>query len=114
MRKFMLLAGLLAMVLAFAAPAIAQVSQSDEQENSSGDSSQTFTVTGGGDNSSSCQDIQDIGNTGNLSNQNDVLQYNSDGEVEVGNGDFSIKPEQNRGVAKVCDQQVNQASSASG
>ena len=69
----MLLAGLLAMVLAFAAPAIAQVTQKAEQENGSGTSSQTFTVTGGGNNSSSCQGIQGIDNTGNLSNNNGIL-----------------------------------------
>ena len=106
----MLLAALLAMVLVFTAPAIAQVTQKAEQENSSGDSSQTFTVTGGGNNSSSCQDIQDIGNTGNLSNNTGVEQDNSSGGVEVGNGDFSIKPS----TKTSCTQQVNQAASASG
>jgi hypothetical protein len=111
----MLLAALLAMVVVAAVPAIAQVSQGTEQENNSGDSSQTFTVTGGGDNSSSCQGIQGISNTGSLNNNTGVLQYASPGGgVGTSGGDFSISPEQNRGVAKVCDQQVNQAASASG
>jgi hypothetical protein len=115
LKKLMLLAALLAMVVVAAVPAIAQVSQGNEQENNSGGSSQTFTVTGGGDNSSSCQVVQGVDNTGSLDNQTGVLQYDSaKGEVETAGGDFSISPEQNRGVAKVCDQQVNQAASASG
>ena len=109
MRKLILLAALLAMVVVAAVPAIAQVTQSGEQENGSGTSSQTFTVTGGGDNSSSCQGIQGIDNTGNLSNNNSVLQYNSSGAGES-NGDFSIKPSSSTS----CKQNVNQAASASG
>ena len=111
MKKLMLLAALLAMVVVAAVPAIAQVTQGNEQENGSGDSSQTFTVTGGGDNSNSCQGIQGVSNTGNLSNNTGVLQYASDkGGVEVGNGDFSISPS----TSTTCDQKVNQAASASG
>ena len=60
MKKVMMLAALLAMVVVAAVPAIAQVSQSNEQEAQSGDATQ------------------------------------------------------NQNVAKVCDQQVNQAASASG
>ena len=107
----MLLAAMLAMVLAFAAPAIAQVSQSDEQNNKSGDSSQTFTETGGGDNSSSCQGVQGVDNTGNLNNNTGVLQYDAaKGEVETQGGDFTINPS----TSTTCDQKVNQAASASG
>ena len=98
------------MVLAFAAPAIAQVSQSDEQNNKSGDSSQTFTVTGGGDNSSSCQGIQGIDNTGNSDNNTGVEQYDGGGGVGTSNGKFSIKPS----TSTSCKQDVNQAASASG
>ncbi len=65
LKKLMLLAALLAMVVVAAVPAIAQVSNSNEQENASGNSSQTFNVTGGGDNSNACQGIQGVSNTGN-------------------------------------------------
>jgi hypothetical protein len=59
--------------------------------------------------------VQGISNTGNALNQTNVLQYASPSEVEVGNtGNFAISPDQNKGVSKVCDQQVNQAASASG
>ena len=114
MKKLMLLAALLAMVVVAAVPAIAQVTQSNEQSNESGDSSQTFTVTGGGDNSSSCNMIQGINNTGSALNNTGVLQYASDGGVGTGGGNFEITPEQNKGVATPCTQQVNQAATASG
>jgi hypothetical protein len=110
----MLLAALLAMVIVAAVPAIAQVTQTPEQGVESGDSSQNFTVTGGGDNSSSCQMVQGISNTGNAVNGVNVLQYASSGGVAAGGGDFEIDPTQNQNVPKVCDQQVNQAASASG
>ena len=118
MKKLMLLAALLAMAVVAAVPAIAQVTQGNEQAARSGDSGQTITVTGGGDNSNACQDIQGINNTGNAINNTSVLQYASPGEVGVGGvggaGNFTISPKQNEGVAKVCDQKVNQAASASG
>jgi hypothetical protein len=114
LRKLMLLAALVAMVVVAAVPAIAQVTQKGEQSTSSGKSSQTFTVTGGGDNSNACQMVQGINNTGNALNQTNVLQYDSSGGVGVSGGNFEISPSQNKGVSKVCDQQVNQAASASG
>src|SRR5947209_20216455 len=111
----MLLAALLAMTVVAAVPAIAQVTQGNEQAARSGDSSQTIDVTGGGANSNACQMIQGINNTGNALNNTSVLQYASPkGEVGVSGGNFAISPKQNEGVAKVCDQQVNQAASASG
>src|SRR3954465_12593957 len=63
-------------------------SQSSEQEVQSGDSSQTFNVTGGGDNSNQCVGIQGISNTGNTATNTGVLQYGSDGDVETNGGDF--------------------------
>jgi hypothetical protein len=114
LKKLMLIAALLAMAVVAAVPAIAQVTQSPEQKVESGDSSQTFNVTGGGDNSNSCQMVQGISNTGNAVNGVNVLQYASSGGVAAGGGDFEIDPSQNANVPKVCDQQVNQAASASG
>ena len=115
MKKLMLLAALLALAVVAAAPALAQVTQSNEQEADSGDATQNFNVTGGGDNSSSCQGVQGIDNTGNATNNVSVLQYANDGAgAGVSGGNFEISPTQNENVAKVCDQQVNQAASAAG
>jgi hypothetical protein len=84
MRKLMLLAALLAMLAVAAIPAIAQVGQESEQEGEAGDLDQEFNITGGGDNSNSCVGIQGVGNTGNVQNQIDVLQY---GQGVAGEGD---------------------------
>jgi hypothetical protein len=127
LKKLVLLTALLAMVVVAAVPALAQqnghnhnwwghnnsggVSQTNEQNVESGDSSQNFTVTGGGDNSNACQGIQGISNTGNSVNSTNVLQYASLGEIGVkDSGNFEISPSQ----TTTCDQKVNQAASASG
>jgi len=110
LKKLMMLAALLAMLIVAAVPAIAQVGQENEQEVESGEAEQEFSVTGGGDNSSSCQNVQGIQNTGNAVNNTSLLQYaNEDVEVELeDSGNFSISPE----TAVECEQQVNQAASA--
>src|ERR671933_220221 len=106
----MMLAALLAMVIVAAVPAIAQVTQENEQEAESGDATQNINVTGGGDNSNACQGVQGITNTGNATNNVGVLQYaNEDVETELeDSGNFEISPSS----TTTCDQQVNQAASA--
>src|ERR671917_475389 len=109
----MLLAALLAMLALAAVPAIAQISQEGEQEGESGDLDQTFEVTGEGDNSSQCVGIQGVGNTGNAQNLTDVIQYGStadDFEFEEVGSTIDVSPTN----TATCDQQVNQAASASG
>src|ERR687886_824175 len=109
----MLLAALLAMVALAAVPVIAQVSQEDEQEGESGELDQSFEVTGSGDNSSQCANIQGVGNTGNAQNVTDILQYGSTAdefEFEEVGGTITVSPTN----TATCDQQVNQAASASG
>src|ERR671926_1357899 len=77
MKKLMLLASLLAMLIVAAVPAIAQIGQEGEQESESGEVDQSFTVTSEGDNSNQCAGIQGVANTGNAQNQIDLLQYGS-------------------------------------
>ncbi len=113
MRKLMLWAALLAMLALATIPAIAQVSQESEQETESGELNQTFEISGGGDNSSQCVGIQGIGNTGNVQNLTDVIQYGSEGgdfEFDEVNSSIELSPE----TSTTCDQQVNQAATASG
>ena len=113
MKKLMLLAALLAMLALAVVPAIAQVTQEDEQEADSGDLDQTFTVTGSGDNSNQCVGAQVSGNTGNSQNQIDILQYDSvadEFEFEEVGSDIAVSPTN----TTTCDSQVNQAASASG
>jgi hypothetical protein len=131
-KKLMLLAALLAMVVVAAIPAMAQqnglnhiwrdhnnfpfndnsgVSQDNEQDAHSGASSQGIIIEGPGDNSNQCIGLQGISNTGNALNQTGVLQYASKGDVGVDDsGNLTISPSQ----STTCDQKVNQAASASG
>src|SRR5215210_3059878 len=109
MKKLMLLAALLAMLALAAVPVIAQVTQEEE----SADLDQSFTVTGSGDNSSQCANIQGVGNTGNAQNLTDVLQYGSTADEfefeEVGSS-IDVSPAN----STECTSEVNQAASASG
>ena len=112
MRKLMLLAAVLAMAIVAIAPAIAQVSQESEQDTESGEVNQTFTVTGGGDNSNQCAGISGVANTGNAQNQLDLIQYGStadDFDFEENDATLDVSPTN----STTCDQQVNQAASAS-
>ena len=113
MKKLMLLAALLAMLVVVAVPAIAQIDQESEQETESGDVDQSFTVTSEGDNSNQCAGIQGVANTGNAQNQTSLIQYGSDVDDfefdEVGST-ITVSPENSTS----CDQQVNQAATASG
>ena len=107
----MMLAALLAMLVVAAVPAIAQVTQENEQEVESGDANQNINVTGGGDNSNACQGVQGITNTGNATNNTSVLQYANDGAgVGVSGGNFEIDPSQ----TATCKHQVNQATMTTG
>jgi hypothetical protein len=113
MKKLMLLAALLAMLVVAAVPAIAQIGQESEQETESGEVDQSFEVAGSGDNSNQCANIQGVGQTGNVQNQIDLIQYGSEADDfefdEVGST-ITTSPVN----TATCDQQVNQAASASG
>ncbi len=113
MKKLMLLAALLAMLVVAAVPAIAQIGQEGEQETESGDVDQSFTIEGGGDNSSQCVNFSGVAQTGNAQNQTNLLQYGSesgDFEFDEVNPSIDLSPEN----STTCDQQVNQAATAAG
>ena len=104
----------MAMLTVAAIPAIAQVTQEDEQEGESGELDQSFEVTGEGDNSNQCANIQGVGNTGNAQNVVDLIQYGpeaDDFEFEEVGSTIDVSPSNS---TTTCDQQVNQAASASG
>jgi hypothetical protein len=134
MRKVILLAALLAMMVVAALPVFAadnnnhhhnnnnhnnhnggdpSITQDNEQDADSGDVNQSFNVTGGGDNSNQCVGLQGVANTGNAQNQIGVIQYASeadDFDFEDSGASIEVSPEN----STTCDQQVNQAASASG
>jgi hypothetical protein len=86
--------------------------QESEQETDSGDVDQSFTVTGGGDNSNQCAGLQGEAQSGNAQDQIDLLQANSEADDfefdEVGSS-IESNPENSTD----CSQSVNQAASAS-
>jgi hypothetical protein len=89
------------------------ISQSSEQNASSGNVNQSFNVSGGGDNSNQCVGLQGVANTGNAQNQVSVLQYGSQADefsFEDSGASINVSPTN----ATRCDQQVNQAASAFG
>jgi hypothetical protein len=89
------------------------IAQESEQEADSGDVDQSFDVSQTGDNSNQCVGIQGVANTGNAQNQTSLIQYGSDADDfefdEVGSN-IEVSPSN----STECDQQVNQAASASG
>ena len=113
MRKLILLAALLAMLVVAAIPAIAQVTQEQEQEGESAEIGQDFSATQEGSNSTQCAGIQGVANTGNPQSVLPILQYASTAdefEFEEVGSTIDVSPTN----TTTCDQQVNQAASASG
>jgi maltose-binding protein MalE len=113
MKKLMVIAAMLAMLIMATVPAMADIDQESEQESESGDVDQSFEVSSSGDNSNQCAGIQGVANTGNAQNQIDLVQFFSDADDfefdEVGSN-IDVSPSN----STKCDQQVNQAASASG
>ena len=90
-----------------------ELTQETEQEAESGDIDQSFDVSQTGDNSNQCAGVQGVSNTGNPQNVTDLLQAASaadDFEFEEVGPDITASPES----STTCEQQVNQAASASG
>jgi hypothetical protein len=89
------------------------IAQESEQEADSGDVDQSFDVSQTDDNSNQCVGIQGVANTGNAQNQTSLIQYGSDADdFEFDEVDSSVEVSPSNSTE--CDQQVNQAASASG
>ena len=120
LRKLMMLAAMLALVLVVVIPALAQdrhrhhnggeISQEFEQEiDETGDVTLNTTVTSSGDNSNQCVAPLQFGNTGNLQNAQGFLQYNSTADdIEFEGSSFTFAPE----LTNTCNQAVQQAAAA--
>ena len=134
MKKLIMLTAVLAMTLPAAIPAIAiEIDQENEQESESGEVDQTFEVSSSGNNSNQCAGIQGVANTGNAQNQVGVTQVDDEDDLFFDddnrrhdrdrnrNGDTDFEFEEVGSTVEVspestttCDQQVNQAATASG
>jgi uncharacterized protein YpmS len=113
LKKMMMLAALLAMLVVAAVPAIAQVGNDFEQESDSGEVEQEFVVTGEGSNGNQCVGVNGTANTGNLQTETGTIQYASDIEEleqeEIGD---SLTINEDQEFTTTCTQEVNQAAAA--
>ncbi len=111
MKKLILVAAMLAVLALIAAPVLAQVSfEISDTENESGgiETENNFAVEG--NNNSACLSQLQFGQTGNFTNQQGVLQYDSDtDDSEFFGNDITFEPSNET----ACEQSVEQAAAAS-
>jgi len=111
LKKWMMLAAILALVLVAAAPVLAQVSlEIADTENESGgiETENEFAIEG--NNNSACLGQLQFGQTGNFTNQQGALQYASDvDDLEFAGPEIEFAPEN----ATECEQAVQQSAAAS-
>ena len=110
MKRLMVLAAMLAMLLIVALPAIAQVSFGTGQEiENTGNVTTTTNVTSSGNNGNQCVAPLQFGNTGNVQNAQGFLQYAStSGDIEFEGSSMTFSPT----LTNTCQQTVQQAAAA--
>jgi hypothetical protein len=110
LRRMMVVLSLVAIALVAAAPAMAQVSQEFEQEDvESGDVEPTVEISNTGNNANICPTVLQSANSGNVQNQQGVVQYQDevdDIEFEGSNITFEVAAEGE------CVQTIEQAAAA--
>ncbi len=113
MKKLMLLAAILALVLVAAAPLIAQEVGFDDQELESGEIGTETSLSIEGNNNNQCAGLLQFGNTGNFPNQQGTAQYDigpdAEFEQEFEGPEIEFGPEN----GTECEQAVQQAAAAS-
>ncbi len=110
MRKLMLLAAILAIAVVAVAPAIAQVSQGfSEEDVESGDVEPTVEITNSGNNANICPTVLQSANSGNVQNEQGVVQY-QDVVDDIGFGGSNIT--MGAESAGECTQTIEQAAAA--
>ncbi len=111
MKKLMILTAMLALAVALAVPAIAQVGFEAGNEAESADVATEFSVANEGDYAFQCVPALQFGNSGNFNNSPGFLQYASESDdFEPGGIEFAIEPE----LAVDCSSTVQQSAAASG
>ena len=115
MKKLMMLAAILAVVTVAAAPAIAQVAQGfSESRITSGKASPSFSFSNKGDNVNACPTNQQIVNTGNVANEQGVVQYQTKtDDIDFTGSNITIgTPDEPATVTATCTQTIEQAAAA--
>ncbi len=107
----MILAAMLALAVALAVPAIAQVGLEAGNEAESEDLEAEFSVSNEGDYAFQCVPGLQFGNTGNFNNAPTFLQYASEGDdFEPGGIEVAFAPE----LGVDCASTIQQSAAASG
>ena len=110
MKKLMMLGAMVAMVVVAAAPALAQVGQGfGESRVTSGKSSPSFSVSNKGNNVSLCPSGQQVGQTGQVANEQGALQYQSKADdISFSGSELTVTPSE----TAECTQTISQAAAA--
>jgi hypothetical protein len=110
MKKLILLAAVLAMVLVAAAPVIAQEVGFDDQELESGEIATETEIAIEGNNNSQCAGLLQFGQSGNFANEQGTSQYDiPEFEQEFAGPETEFAPENET----ACEQAVQQSAAAS-
>ena len=115
MKKLMLVVAMLAVVLVAAAPAIAQVAQGfSERRITRGPASPKIAVSNTGDNVNLCPEVQQIAQTGNVANEQGVVQYFSTADdLDFTGSSLTVGTENAPAdVSATCTQTIEQAAAA--
>ena len=113
MRKLMLLGAMLAVVLVAAAPAIAQVAQGfSESRITSGKASPSVAISNKGDNVNMCPTVQQVAQTGNVANEQGVVQYQTKTDDILFNPDDPTQIVITPSETSECTQTIDQAAAA--
>ena len=110
MKKLMLVVAMLAVVLVAAVPALAQVSQEfSERRDTSGSASPKVAVSNTGDNVNLCPTVQQVANTGQVLNEQGVVQYFSTADdLDFTGSSITIEPS----ATASCTETIEQAAAA--
>src|SRR5919205_4093983 len=110
MRKLMLVVGMLGVGAVAAVPAIAQVAQGfSERRIQSGPSSPKVEIKNSGDTVNLCASPQQIGQTGNVANEQGVPQFESTADdIDFSGSSITIEPSETAS----CTQTTSQAAAA--
>ncbi len=111
MRRIMVVLSLVAIAVVAVAPAMAQVSQGfSEEDVESGDVEPTVEISNAGNNVNLCPTVHQSANTGNVQNEQGVVQYQVPEADDIGFGGSSITIASES--AGECVQTIEQAAAA--
>ena len=110
MKKLMLLVAMLAVGLVVAAPAMAQVGQGfSESRDKSGTATPKVEVKNTGNNANLCAQLQQAVQTGQVLNEQGVVQYVSNADdIDLTGSEIGLTPSE----TAECTQQIQQSSAA--